>query len=79
MLPVVECRRRGLSASTCYKFGIVNLSNISWLQALGDKNAKLKKLFVETILYNVVLTGPPDHTGAPIPLTQADRGVGQWG
>ena len=53
------CRKHGISDATFYKwkakFGGMDVSEARRLKALGDENAKLKKLLAETMLDNAML------------------------
>ena len=53
------CRKHGVSSATFYKwkakFGGLDVSDGKRLRALGDENAKLKKLLAEAMLDNAVL------------------------
>ena len=53
------CRKHGVSSATFYKwkakFGGLDVSDTKRLRALGDENAKLKKLLAEAMLDNAVL------------------------
>jgi putative transposase len=53
------CRKHGVSSATFYKwkakFGGLDVSDAKRLRALGDENAKLKKLLAEAMLDNAVL------------------------
>ena len=59
-LPTADvCRKHGISAGTFYKwkakFGGMDVSDAKRLKALGDENAKLKKLLAEAMLDNAIL------------------------
>ncbi|MEO1346993.1 MAG: IS3 family transposase [Pseudomonadota bacterium] len=58
-----ECRKRGLSQGTFYKFkskyGGMEVSDVAKLKALEDENAKLKRLLADQMLDNVVLKDLP--------------------
>ena len=53
------CRKHGISDATFYKYkakyGGMDVSDASKLQAPEDENAKLKKLLAEAMLDNLVL------------------------
>ena len=53
------CRKHGVSSATFYKwkakFGGLDVSDAKRLRALGDENAKLKKLLAEAMLDNAML------------------------
>ena len=53
------CRKHGISSATFYKlkakYGGMNVSDARRLKQLEDENAKLKRLFAETMLDVVVL------------------------
>ena len=53
------CRKHGISSATFYKwkakFGGMDVSDARRLKALGDENAKLKKLLAEAMLDNAML------------------------
>ena len=53
------CRKHGISSGTFYKwrakYGGLDVSDAKRLKALGDENAKLKKLLAETMLDNAIL------------------------
>jgi len=53
------CRKHGISEATFYKwkakFGGLEVSDAKRLKALGDENAKLKKLLAEAMLDIAVL------------------------
>ena len=58
--PTAEvCRRHGISSATFYawkaKFGGMEVSDAKRLKALGDENAKLKRLLVDAMLDNAGL------------------------
>jgi len=54
------CRRHGISSATFYKwkskYGGLEVSEARRLRTLEEENARLKKLLVEAMLDNVVLT-----------------------
>ena len=53
------CRKHGISSATFYKlkakYGGMDVSDARRLKQLEDENAKLKRLFAETMLDVVVL------------------------
>jgi putative transposase len=59
-LPVADlCRKYGLSSPTFYKwkakYGGLDVSEARRLKALGDENAKLKRMLADAMLDNVAL------------------------
>ena len=75
------CRKRGISEGTFYKwkakYGGLDVLDARRLKALGDENAKLKKLLAETMLDNAVLKDlnskkwwgpPPNAPRCPTPV-----------
>jgi len=53
------CRKHGISSATFFKwkakFGGMDVSDARKLKALGDENARLKKLLAEAMLDNAML------------------------
>jgi len=53
------CRKHGISSATLYawkgKFGGMDVSDAKRLKALGEENAKLKRLLADAMLDNVAL------------------------
>lgn len=53
------CRKHGISSATFYawkgKFGGMDVSDAKRLKALGEENAKLKRLLADAMLDNVAL------------------------
>ena len=53
------CRKHGISSGTFYawkaKFGGMDVSDAKRLKALGEENAKLKRLLADAMLDNVAL------------------------